>query len=103
MRVGIGVVIWGHKGDFFAEMSKRVADAYSMEMAELLVAQEAMGFTLEVGFKDIVLEGDNCSIMNAIRLNEYGLPVGKTMVALTRLRWNFRLLSNVKSIMWHMY
>lgn len=51
-----------------------------MEMAELLATREAVIFALETGFSDVVLEGDNCSVMNDIRLNEDGLPVGGAVV-----------------------
>ena len=55
-------------------MSKREPEVSSVEMAELLAAREAIKFALEVGFREVILEGDSISFMNAIQMNEDGWP-----------------------------
>lgn len=48
----------------------------SAEIAELMAAREAIMFAWEAGFRDVILESDNFSVMNAFRSNEVGFSFG---------------------------
>lgn len=52
----------------------------SVEAAELLAAREAISFAIEAGFRDFILEGDNASIIQAIREEETSLYLTSTLV-----------------------
>lgn len=41
-----------------------------------MVGFEVLKFTIKAGFRDVLLEGDNLSVMNAVRSYKYGLTAG---------------------------
>lgn len=55
----------GTKGVMVAHSSKRpqVVDG---EEAELLACQRVVAFTIEMGFKDIIIEGDIVNVIKAL-------------------------------------
>ena len=79
--MGIGVVIQNHIGYFFAGMSMAGSRAESAEVAEFMAARAALTFALDVGFTSIILEGDNLSVINGIRLREDCLVSAGVFVA----------------------
>lgn len=72
-EVGVGGVVRDHMGGFFSGLSKVGCKVSSTEISELVAAREVLSFAWEAGFRDVILEGDNLSVMNAIRANEFGL------------------------------
>lgn len=80
-EVDVSVVVRDHMGVFFKGLSKASGEASSAEIAELLVAGEAIVFVWEFGFQDVILESDNITIMNVIRSNEISLSSGGALVA----------------------
>ena len=63
-KVGIGLVVQDYRGEFYAGMSKLGNIVASAETVELVAAREALNFALDAGFRDIILEGNNLSIIN---------------------------------------
>lgn len=80
-EVDIGVVIRDHMGEFYAGLSKGGCKALSAENAELEAAREAVTFALEAGFRKIILERDNITVINAIRISEFGFASVSAVVA----------------------
>ena len=74
------MVVTDHMGVFFAGVSKTGGEVSSAEIAELMTVREAIIFTWEAGFRDVIFEGDNIIVMNAIRSNEIGLTSGGAIV-----------------------
>lgn len=68
-------------GVFFARLSKAGSTTSSVEIAEIMAAWEAIVFAWESGFQDVILEGDNITIMNAICSNEIGLSSSSMLFA----------------------
>ena len=65
---------------FFAGMSKLGIRVESAEVAEFVVAREALSFAIEAGFRDITLEGDNDAVISAISTEENGVSTGGVIV-----------------------
>ena len=66
-EVEIEVVIHDHTCDFYAGLSKNDCKVSSAEAAKLVAALEAINFAVDAGFRNILLEGDNLGVINAIR------------------------------------
>lgn len=79
--ISIGVVIRDHTGDFFAGISKKGTRVFSAKATEFVAAKEALCFAIDVRFRDIVSEGDNVLVINAIKGREDGVPLGGVAVA----------------------
>lgn len=73
---------------FFAGFSKKCKGCPVVFVAELTVACEALKFAIEVGFRgELVLEGDNLSVVNALISEDKVLAVGGIIVEnILRLR-----------------
>ena len=63
---GFGAVIRNNEGEVMAALSARGPPVQDSEEAEVLACKKALEFSVDVGFTDIVLEGDNSVIMAAI-------------------------------------
>ena len=57
-RAGLGVVIWNHDGLVMASLFEVVPLPATVIEVETLAARRAVEFALELGFENIVLEGD---------------------------------------------
>lgn len=65
--VGIVIVIRNYGGDFYAAM------CWLGPCAEFLAAHEAVYFALNAGFRHIVIEGDNLSVIkDGLSINCWG-------------------------------
>ncbi|KAK3026410.1 hypothetical protein RJ639_041422 [Escallonia herrerae] len=64
--IGIGVVVRGNKGDFYAGLSKKIMGSLTPENAEALAASEAVLLGLECGFRNVTIEGDATNIISAL-------------------------------------
>ena len=65
-QAGIGVVVRNQAGQVMAALSERIQKPNSAEILEALATQRAVQFTLELGFKQSVFEGDSEVIINAL-------------------------------------
>ncbi|KAK9988687.1 hypothetical protein SO802_028926 [Lithocarpus litseifolius] len=63
---GYGAVVWNDKGEVMAAMAGKGPQVQDSEEAEVLACRRAVEFALEAGFREIILEGDNCTVMMAI-------------------------------------
>lgn len=64
-EVGVGMVIRDYISEFYAGMRKWGSRVASAEAAELVAVQDVNIFVTDVGFKDMMLEGDNLGVINA--------------------------------------
>lgn len=58
-EAGIGVVIQNFNGEVMVALSEKIQKPSFMEVLELLVARQAVSFTLELGFKNSTFKGDS--------------------------------------------
>lgn len=79
--IGIGVVIRGAHGEFYVGLNKFSRGFCSIETVELKAGLEALRFTIDVGFRDIILEGDNVSVVNTFKTSNDGFVSGCAIVA----------------------
>ena len=66
MATGFGAVIQNNEGEVMATLSARGPPVRDSEEAEVLACRKALEFTVDSGFTNIVLEGDNAVVMAAI-------------------------------------
>ena len=63
---GIGAIIRNAQGQVMAGMSAKGPYVRNSEEAEALACRQAVVFALEAGFSELVIEGDNSTVMKAI-------------------------------------
>ncbi|XP_075636729.1 uncharacterized protein LOC142608964 [Castanea sativa] len=63
---GFGAVIRNKKGEIIAAMAAKGPEVFCSEEAELLACRKAIEFAIDAGFSELVIEGDNGSVMKAI-------------------------------------
>lgn len=63
---GFGAIIQNERGEVMAPFSIRGPPVADSEKAELLTCRKALEFVVDMGFTNIVVEGDNTVVMNAI-------------------------------------
>jgi ribonuclease HI len=71
--VGIGIVAWDHHGNFMGARAIAKKVVGSPELAETMVAFEAVLFCKEAGFFDILLEGDAKQVVNDVNVRKIDL------------------------------
>ena len=64
--LGFRVVIWNNLGEVMAALLARGPHVQDSEKAEVLAYRKALEFTIDLGFSDIVIKGDNSVVMAAI-------------------------------------
>ena len=62
----VGMVICNAIGEVMAALSTRGPSMMDSEEAEVLACRRAMKFARKTRFRDLVLEGDNVTIMKAL-------------------------------------
>ena len=62
----MGVIIRNSQGEVMASLSARGPAVASSKEAEVLACRKAVEFAIDVGFMDLVIEGDNATVMKAI-------------------------------------
>ena len=67
---GVGVVIRDSDGAVLASCAKKIDQAYKAEDTEALAALKALTFAHELGFHNVVLEGDALSLIYALKSQE---------------------------------
>ncbi|XP_065629483.1 uncharacterized protein LOC136067478 [Quercus suber] len=63
---GFGVVIQNEKGEVMAAMVAKGPEVSCSEEAKFLACRKAIEFVVNVGFSELVIEGDNSSAMKAV-------------------------------------
>ena len=63
---GVGAIIRNDKGEVMASMSARGPPIHDNEEAEILACRKAMEFATDAGFTELIVEGDNAAVMQAI-------------------------------------
>ncbi|XP_030939482.1 uncharacterized protein LOC115964280 [Quercus lobata] len=63
---GVGAIIRNERGEVMAAFSGKGPPAACSEEAEILACRRAVEFALECGFREMVVEGDNQSVMSAL-------------------------------------
>ena len=69
-RSGIGVVLRDDQGSVLASLSQLVSQVYNPLEIEALAAAAALRFALDLGFSQVVLEGDSQVLMEDL-INDY--------------------------------
>ena len=64
--LGFGAIIWNTQGEVMVRMSVKGPFVQNSEEAEALACRKAVIFAMEAGFSEIVLEGDNVTVMKTI-------------------------------------
>ena len=62
----VGAIIRNAQGEVMAGMSTKEPYVRNSEEAKALACQKAMVFAMEAGFSELVIEGDNSTMMRAI-------------------------------------
>ena len=88
-KFSFGAVIRNDKGEVMAAKGPAV---FCSEEAEFLACRKAIEFTMDAGFSEFIIEGDNSIVMHAISsLNAnqslLGNVVGDIQLMLRRLHW----------------
>ena len=67
---GVGVIIRNCKGEVMVAMTAKGPPVGGSEEAEILACRRALEFAIDVGFTDLVVEGDNATIMSSLSSSE---------------------------------
>ena len=65
-RSSYGAIIRNEKGEVMAAMTAKGLKVFCSEEVELLACRKAIEFAVDVGFSELVIEGDNNSAMKVI-------------------------------------
>ena len=65
-RSGFGAIIRNEKGEVMAAMAAKGPDVSSSKEAGLVACWKSIEFAVDAGFSELVIEGDNSSVMKAI-------------------------------------
>ena len=66
-EAGIGVVIQNFDGEVMVALSEKIQKPSFMEVLELLVARQAVSFTLELGFKNSTFKGASKPVVKSLQ------------------------------------
>ena len=76
-KSGVGVVIRDSYGAVLASCLEKIFQAYKAEVTEALAARKALSFAHELGFQNVILEGDALGLIQALKSQEQNLcPLG---------------------------
>ncbi|XP_065630298.1 uncharacterized protein LOC136067864 [Quercus suber] len=76
-KSGVGVVIRDSYGDVLASCSEKILQAYKAKVTEVLAAWKALSFAHELGFQNVILEGDALHLIQALKSQKQSLcPLG---------------------------
>ena len=65
-RIGFGSVIWNGRREVMAAMFAKGPAVNISEEAEMLACRKSIEFVMDVGFSELVIEGDNANVIHAI-------------------------------------
>ena len=88
---GVGVVIRDTNGAVLASCAEKIGHAYKADETEALAALKALTLAHELGFQNVVLEGDALGLIQALKsqeqnLSPWGLLVEDVKVYGTKFR-----------------
>ncbi|XP_023873342.2 uncharacterized protein LOC111985933 [Quercus suber] len=63
---GVGTIIRNAMGEVMVALSARGLSVMDSEEAEVLACRRAMEFAMEIGFRELVLEGENVTVRKAL-------------------------------------
>ncbi|XP_075636839.1 uncharacterized protein LOC142609091 [Castanea sativa] len=78
---GFGAVIRNEQGEVMAAMAAKGPLMLSNEEAETLACKKALEFAVDVGFSELVVEGDNVNVMKAIFSSSMNLSLLGNVIA----------------------
>jgi ribonuclease HI len=89
--MGVGVIVRDHNGEVCAAKSEVIQRLHEPDTGEAWGALRAVEFCEEMGFFDIILEGDSLNVVKAVGESEaswkpFGKIVEDTKVVLGSLR-----------------
>ena len=90
---GFRAIIRNERGEVMAALSGKGPPAACSEEAEVLACRRAVEFTLECGFREMVVEGDNQSVMAALErksclLSRVGHILQDILYMVNEFRWS---------------
>ena len=65
-RSGFGAIIQNEKGEVMVAMAAKGPEVSSSKEAEFLACRKAIEFAVDAGFSELVIEGDNSSVMKVV-------------------------------------
>ena len=88
----MGVIIRNEKGEVMGAMSAKGPRVTDSLEAKALACRKALEFAMDIGFSDIVIEGDCVQVINAIKASKANLSllghvVEDIQVLILGLRW----------------
>ena len=88
-----GAIIRNERGEVMAAFSGKGPSAACSEEAEVLACRRAVEFALECGFREMVVEGDNQSVMSALErksclFSRVGHILQDVLCLLNKFRWS---------------
>ena len=91
--IGMGAIIRNEKGEVMASLSAKGLLVTYSEEAEILACCRVIEFDMECGFLELVVEGDNQSVMDALKLkknlsSQVGHIFQDVLCLLKGLRWS---------------
>ena len=66
---GVGAIIRNERGEVMLALSAKGPSAQDSEEAEMLACRKALEFAIDVGISDLIIEGDNVSVMRVVASN----------------------------------
>ncbi|XP_075640412.1 uncharacterized protein LOC142612181 [Castanea sativa] len=90
--LGIGVIIRNKEGEVMEAMSAKGSRVIDNLEAEVLACRKALEFAVDIGFAEMVIEGDCVQVINAINssgvnLSRLGHVIEDIQVLTSGLRW----------------
>ena len=71
---GIGAVIQNHDGAVMASYAEKLNQAYKVEEIEALAALKALQLAYDLGFQNVILEGDSLGLIQALKAEDHNHP-----------------------------
>ena len=92
--LGIGVVIRNHDGAVMASCAEKLNQTYKVEEIEALAALKALQLANDLGFQNVILEGDSLGLIQALKVEDHNLsPLGLLVEDVKLFANNFVRLS----------
>lgn len=63
---GFGAIICNERGEVIAAMSTKGPLVANNKEAEILAYQQALEFSIDFGFTELIIEGDNANVMRSL-------------------------------------
>ncbi|XP_065619863.1 uncharacterized protein LOC136063423 [Quercus suber] len=96
---GVGVVIRDNNGAVLVSCSEKLHQAYKLDEVEALAALKAASLARELGFRNVILEGDSLCLIKALKSAEDSFsPTGLLVDNVKRFASSFErwMYSHVK-------